>query len=88
MLNTSSPRDVEIHEKKSSTNHPDIKSFVQKEIDVSPVDSKNSQIGRDNSVEGQFHINPVKDTSKTPNQSLISKSNSIRASLALSTPNP
>lgn len=87
ILNTSSPRNVEIDEQKFSTNHPDIKGLVQREIDASPMDSKHSQIGRDTSVEGQFPIIPVKETSKTPNQAVVSKSDSTRASLARTTAN-
>jgi hypothetical protein len=88
ILSSDSPRDREMSQQKSATHHPDIKDIVQKEIDNSPMESKYSHLGRETSDEGQFHIKTLREHPPTPNQTLVSKSNSIRESLARSTPGP
>jgi hypothetical protein len=88
ILNSDSPRDYDISQQKSSSHPPEIKDIVQRGFDNSPIESKYSLPGRETSLEGQFNIKTSRENPPIPNQTLVSKSNSIRASLAHSTPGP
>lgn len=88
ILNSDSPRDHNISQQKSSIHPPEIEDIVQRGYHNSPMESKYSLPGRETSAEGQCNIKTSREHLPTPNQTLVSKSNSIRASLARSTPGP